>query len=51
MKNTPVATTSATHSIPEKWLTTTPAMRRFLIGFTIVEAVMMVWALASSYLR
>ncbi len=50
-KRTMKNTSAAPHSISEKWLTTTPTMRRFLIGFTIVEAVMMGWGLMSSYLR
>ena len=51
MKTTPASTNSESLSSSRKWLTTTPTMRRFLIGFAIVEAVMMGWALMSSYLR
>jgi len=51
MKNNPAPPTLESLPSSEKWLTTTPTMRRFLIGFTIVEAMMMVWALTSSYLR
>jgi hypothetical protein len=50
----PMTTSSESNSVKtfsKKELATTPAMRRFLIAFAIVEAVLMGWALISSHLR
>lgn len=47
----PTESSSENASVSKNGFATTPAMRRFLIVFAIVEAVIMGWALTSSHLR